>query len=269
MDLGKYAEVDAAIAYIHQHLYEPIELSQLADHVSYSKYHFARIFKERTGLSPLYYISALRLQKAKDLLLTTNLTIRDIGLEIGQQSVGTFSTRFIERVGMSPARFRQSRESAGTTLGSLQALEDWQERLVSVDPAARLTGTIRTEAPFEGVILIGLFPRPIPEGVPLYGTLVNTSSFCFTGVKPGTYYLMATTISWGTGALDLLMPRSTLRTRSRTPIVVRPGVPSPPLEITLHPPRLDDPPILISLPLLMERFMSRMHGASQLSGRQP
>ena len=268
MDTGKYVEIDAAIAYIHQHLYEPMELSVLADHVSYSKYHFARIFKERTGLSPLYYISALRLQRAKDLLLKTNLTIRDIGLEIGQQSVGTFSTRFIERVGMSPARFRQSREGAGTALRSLENLQNWQERLLLFDTSSRLEGTIHTETPFAGVILIGLFPRPIPEGLPLYGTLVNTRSFIFTGVKPGTYYLMATSISWGTGTLDMLLPQATLRTRSRTPIVMQPGVAHAPLEVTLYPPRLDDPPILISLPLLMERFMRRMNGGL-LSDQRP
>lgn len=267
MDSGKYAEIDAAVAYIHAHLFEPIELGALASYVSYSKYHFARIFKERTGLSPLYYISALRLERAKELLLKTNLTIRDIGLEIGQQSVGTFSTRFIERVGMSPARFRQSQEEAGASLQSLSSLQDWQERLISVDPAMRVEGTIHTELPFTGFILIGLFPRPIPEGVPLYGTLVRTRSFAFTGVRPGTYYLMATSIAWGSGTLDMLLPQATLRTRSRTPVVVRPGIPTPPLEVTLHPPRLDDPPILISLPLLMERFMQRVGGGEQIGRR--
>lgn len=98
----RYAEIDEAIAYIHQNLDEPLPLSRLARHVAFSSYHFARIFKERIGLPPLYYVSSLRLERAKDLLLNSNLSVRQIGLEIGQQSLGTFTTRFTERVGMTP-----------------------------------------------------------------------------------------------------------------------------------------------------------------------
>jgi AraC family transcriptional regulator len=72
------------------------------------------------GISPVYYISALRLQKAKDLLLNTNLRVRDIGLEIGQKSLGTFTTRFTERVGMTPSEFRNSVQRAENHFRSLQ-----------------------------------------------------------------------------------------------------------------------------------------------------
>ena len=67
----RYPEIIETIGYIHQHLDEPLSLSELARYASYSPYHFTRIFKEKMGISPIYYISALRLQKAKDLLLNT------------------------------------------------------------------------------------------------------------------------------------------------------------------------------------------------------
>jgi len=91
------------IAHIHQHIDEPLPLSRLAGHVACSPYHFTRLFKKQIGLSPLYYVSSLRLQKAKDLLLHTSMRVRDIGLEIGQQSLGTFTTRLTERVGVTPS----------------------------------------------------------------------------------------------------------------------------------------------------------------------
>ena len=90
----RYPEIYETIGYIHRHLHEPLSLSELARYAAYSPYHFTRIFKEKMGISPVYYISALRLQKAKGLLLNTNLCVRDIGLEIGQKSLGTFTTRF-------------------------------------------------------------------------------------------------------------------------------------------------------------------------------
>lgn len=256
----RYSEIDAVIAYIHRHIDEPLPLSRLAGHVSYSPFHFTRIFKERIGLPPLYYVSALRLQKAKDLLLHTRLSIREVGLEIGQQSLGTFTTRFTERVGMTPSDFRNSTHKADSHLRSLQKLKEWQTlHHPPIHPYGRIEGTVQAAVPFDGVILIGLFARPIPEGLPLYGTLLpSLGDFVFTNVKPGTYYLMATSVSWGMQAMDFLLPHNTLRTRSREPIVVNPFEAVPRQQVMLHVPRLDDPPILISLPVLMDNFLKKM-----------
>ncbi|MBP1989820.1 helix-turn-helix domain-containing protein [Paenibacillus eucommiae] len=256
----RYSEIDEVIAYIHRHIDEPLSLSQLASHAAYSPYHFTRIFKEKIGLSPLYYVSSLRLQKAKDLLLRTNLSIRDIGLIIGQQSLGTFTTRFTERVGVSPSDFRNSTMQADNLFRSLQDLNQWRDSVHPIiNPYARVEGNVQAEVPFEGVILIGLFAKPIPEGLPLYGTLLSSlGDFCFTDVKPGTYYLMATSVSYGMQAVDFLLPHTTLRTRSKEAILVQPYTTVPHQRVMLYPPRLDDPPILISLPLLMNNFLNRV-----------
>ncbi|WP_409340682.1 helix-turn-helix domain-containing protein [Paenibacillus sp. MBLB4367] len=260
----RYSEIDEAIAYIQQHLYEPIPLARLAAHVAYSPYHFTRIFKERIGLSPLYYVSSLRLQRAKDLLLRTNHSIRDIGLEIGQQSLGTFTTRFTERVGVTPSEFRHSTAHADDHLRSLEKLSGWRAAYLRSNQPGTIAGTVHASIPFEGVILIGLFARPIPEGMPLYGTLLSSlGDFCFAEVKPGTYYLMATSVSWGTKAIDFMLPHTTLRTRSREPIIVGSHASVPHQQVMLYPPRQDDPPILISLPLLMNNFLNRVVPANR------
>jgi AraC-like DNA-binding protein len=254
----RYSGIDEVIGYIQQHIDEPLPLSRLAGHVAYSPYHFARLFKARIGLSPLYYVSSLRLQKAKDLLLRTNLSVRDIGLEIGQQSLGTFTTRFSERVGVTPSDFRNSPQQADNHLRSLQQLNDWHPSRPAANQNTTIEGTVQAAIPFAGVILIGLFARPIPEGLPLYGTLLSAlGDFRFTDVKPGIYYLMGTSVSWGMQALDFLLPQTTLRTRSKEPIIVGPHSAVPHQQVLLHPPHPDDPPILISLPLLMNPFLSR------------
>lgn len=123
--MDRQKEIDEVIRYIQQNIHNPISLAELAHHVGYSPYHFSRIFKKKMGISPLYYVSSLRLQKAKEMLLQTNLTIRDIGLEVGQQSLGTFTTRFSERVGISPSQFRNSISEADNQLHSLQIFSEW------------------------------------------------------------------------------------------------------------------------------------------------
>ncbi|WNC17373.1 AraC family transcriptional regulator [Brevibacillus brevis] len=269
MDNDRYAEIDAVIEFIHRHIDEPLPLSRLASYVAYSPYHFTRIFKERMGLPPLYYVSSLRLQKAKDLLLKTNMSIRDIGLEIGQQSLGTFSTRFTERVGVTPSVFRYSAQAADTDFQTLRKIGDWNLEKLPTPRKFSVTGTVHAELPFDGVVLVGLFAKPIPEGLPLYGTVIRSSAghFSLRDIRPGTYYLMATSVHWEMDAKEILLPNSTLRTRSRQPIIVTPDSVVPHQDVRLYPPRPDDPPILISLPLLMNHFLAKHEGAGNGGGR--
>lgn len=254
--MNRYEEINEAIIYIQENIHQPISLDEIANHVAYSPYHFSRLFKKQTGISPLYYVSSLRLQKAKEMLLKTNLTVRDIGLEIGQQSLGTFTTRFTERVGQSPAQFRNSIVEADDQLKSLKILSAWNPvRIKNYFNVVK--GTVQSEVPFHGVIFVGLFQNSTPEGLPLYGTVLSSlGNYLFTNVKPGKYYLMTAAISWETKATDILLPHTTLRARSIDPIIVQNGRPIYQQNITLRGPQIDDPPILISLPLLMKKFLN-------------
>lgn len=260
--LDRFPEIEEVVAFIHNHIDEPLPLERLARVAAYSPYHFTRIFKERVGLPPLYYVSSHRLGRAKELLLSTNLSIRDIGLEIGQQSLGTFTSRFTERVGMTPAQFRASGEEADGSLRHLQQLRHWGMPEPGAHDSRRIEGRIEADVPFDGVVLIGLFAKPIPEGLPIFGTLIPAlGAFRITDVKPGVYYLMATAVAWEMGAKEALLPRATLRSRTRVPIVVESGAEVAFQHVMLHEPRLDDPPILISLPLLIQRFLRSMERA--------
>ncbi|ABR48075.1 helix-turn-helix- domain containing protein, AraC type [Alkaliphilus metalliredigens QYMF] len=259
----KVPEVEASLQYIQDNIFDSLSLDEIAHKVGYSPYHFTRIFKAHMGIPLFYYISSLRLQKAKDLLLHTDLTIRDIALEVGQQSLGTFTTRFTQKVGVSPAVFRRTATDAGKALQTLKLLDDRHLDNTSSGGQCSIFGNIETEIPYQGVVLIGLFPKPIPEGVPLYGTLVSLpSGFCLSGVRPGTYYLMATSVSWEMQAESILLTQKTLRTRFHKPLMISPGTVIPHLNVKLHQPQLDDPPILVSLPLLMKRFLGQIHQKS-------
>jgi AraC-like DNA-binding protein len=68
-----------------------------------SKFHLARAFAEAYGEAPRAYIIRRLIERAKDLLRTANLTITEICLLVGFESLGSFSSRFRELVGATPS----------------------------------------------------------------------------------------------------------------------------------------------------------------------
>ena len=73
-----------------------------------SKFHFLRIFKSITGVSPLEYRSNIRLDHAKELLTDTNLPINEVGRSVGYSSDRYFCDAFKAKTGMSPSQYRKN-----------------------------------------------------------------------------------------------------------------------------------------------------------------
>src|ERR687887_1129758 len=92
---------------MQQNLGERLTIDDMARSAMFSKFHFSRVFQRVTGVSPGRFLSAMRLEEAKRLLLTPSLTVADISHRVGYNSVGTFSSRFRHSVGVSPTTYRQ------------------------------------------------------------------------------------------------------------------------------------------------------------------
>ncbi len=92
---------------------EPLDLDQMAAEAGFSKFHFARAFKEAYGESPANYLTRRRVERAKDLLRSANLTVTEVCMLVGFSSLGSFSTRFSELVGMSPRAFQRASAARG------------------------------------------------------------------------------------------------------------------------------------------------------------
>src|SRR2546430_14701048 len=93
---------------MRENLGEPLTVDDMAREALFSKFHFTRIFQRTTGVSPGRFLSALRLQQAKRLLVSTSLNVADISLRVGYNSVGTFSSRFTRSVGLCPTEYRRT-----------------------------------------------------------------------------------------------------------------------------------------------------------------
>jgi AraC family transcriptional regulator len=85
---------------------QPIPLAAVAEEVGMSRYHFSRAFKQSMGLSPINYIVQQRIERAKKLLVETDLPIADIALRAGFSGQSHFTTFFRRLVGVTPRSFR-------------------------------------------------------------------------------------------------------------------------------------------------------------------
>jgi AraC family transcriptional regulator len=97
----------AVIEYIHEHLDAELSLDHLAAVARMSPYHFARLFKNSTGLPPHQYVIARRVERAKELLRDRDpLPLAEVAIETGFSSQSHFTRHFKRCVGVTPRRFR-------------------------------------------------------------------------------------------------------------------------------------------------------------------
>ncbi|HKC90097.1 MAG: helix-turn-helix transcriptional regulator [Chloroflexi bacterium] len=85
---------------------EPLDLDAIAREAGYSRFHFVRAFRATYGQTPRDYLSGRRVERARELLRTANLTVTEVCFLVGFSSLGSFSARFKEEVGVSPSRYR-------------------------------------------------------------------------------------------------------------------------------------------------------------------
>jgi AraC-like DNA-binding protein len=86
---------------------QPLDVEALARGVHLSAGHLSREFKRAYGEPPYSYLMTRRIERAMALLRRGDLSVTDVCFEVGCSSLGTFSTRFTELVGVSPSVYRE------------------------------------------------------------------------------------------------------------------------------------------------------------------
>ena len=96
---------------------QPLDVEELARGAHMSAGHLSRQFRLAYGESPYSYVMTRRIERAMALLRRGDMTVTEVCFAVGCSSLGTFSTRFTELVGMPPSAYR--RQEAGATAGML------------------------------------------------------------------------------------------------------------------------------------------------------
>jgi AraC family transcriptional regulator len=100
------AQLQQAIEYIHEHTAQNLSITEIAQWVGLSPFYFSRLFKQSTGLTPHQYLIKCRIEQAKQLLKTTNLSIATVATQVGFVDQSHLTRHFKRHLGVSPSQFR-------------------------------------------------------------------------------------------------------------------------------------------------------------------
>lgn len=102
------SHVSKAIKFIRQNYYRPVTMKSLVEHVCLSGEYIGRLFKKDVGVSMSAYINSLRVDKAKELLRLTDLTVSEISSKVGFHNLNYFFVLFQKHFSVSPRKYRLS-----------------------------------------------------------------------------------------------------------------------------------------------------------------
>jgi AraC family transcriptional regulator len=94
--------------YVRENLAEEISVERLAELVELSPFHFSRVFKQATGMTPLQFVTRERITYAQQLIRETSRSLIEIALEVGYTSPSSFTKAFRRVAGVTPMEFRKT-----------------------------------------------------------------------------------------------------------------------------------------------------------------
>ncbi|MCX4970609.1 AraC family transcriptional regulator [Streptomyces sp. NBC_00654] len=235
--------VRRVIGYMHVNLGQDLTIDDMARTAMFSKFHFTRIFRDVTGTSPGRFLSALRIQEAKRLLVNTDFSVADISSQVGYSSVGTFSSRFKACVGLSPSAYRDFGGVLPNFPATVTRASSFAYTRLSLRGRVLLTPGQRP-----GDVFVGLFPSRVRQGRPVRWTMLDgPGDFELKDVPNGAWYVLGHSVphghehqSFGSGETDMLS------VGQHGPVSVHPGEILRPVEILLRPVDELDPPLLLA-----------------------
>ena len=245
--IDQQAAIDAVIAHMRANLDLAHTLDDFAEVANYSPYHFARLFRQVIGIPPGEFLAALRFERAKHLILETDASITDICFEVGFSSLGTFSARFKQLVGVSPVDLRNLPHRLEPRLHNFQCRGQAAGR-----KGASLNVMVDTPVPTSGHLYVGLFPAAIPQSAPVSGShRFGPGPISLYGIPPGNYRLLAAMYPDSTNPMDHLLATDRLLVGADPePVIVLPGMGLRHRAVSMRPLTHTDPPILTALPPL-------------------
>ncbi|WP_326589449.1 AraC family transcriptional regulator [Streptomyces brevispora] len=239
---------ERAIECIRERYGEPLTLTEIAESALLSRFYFARLFKEETGITPGRFLAAIRIHEAKRLIKHTSMSIIDISYAVGYNSLGSFTNSFTSGVGVSPSRYRRLSRDGG-------------DGLPGPEPDLRagygtIAGTISLPAGHGNArVFLGAFGTPVVQHPSVASAVVDVpagrpSCYVLQNVPEGEWHLLAVAVADGIGPEARTRRTALVAGRGPATVPVTAGV-IVSAAVRLRPVRATDPPVLLALPELV------------------
>ena len=105
---NKDIRISNTLRYIHENTGKDITLAELANVACISEDHLIRVFKKEMNCTPLRYVNMKKIEKAQLLLLTTDMPIRDVAMELSLDNISYFNRVFKHHIGKTPSEYRET-----------------------------------------------------------------------------------------------------------------------------------------------------------------
>jgi AraC-like DNA-binding protein len=107
---GFSLQITKALSYIQTHYHEPVTIDEIAAISGFSRYYFIKQFQHQLNMTPVQYLTKIRIQKAAELLRSSSLTVTEIAAHVGYANANYFNKVFRKAVGVSAGKFRDSKD---------------------------------------------------------------------------------------------------------------------------------------------------------------
>lgn len=235
--------VERAMSYMWERYSDPLSLADIAHSAVLSRFHFSRVFKDVTGVTPGQFLVAIRIHQAKRLLMATSMNVAEVSVAVGYSSLGSFTNHFTDSVGLSPSMFRRMSD-----YGALECPAP-QRTASLVD--GEVTGTVSLpERYVTARVYLGVFDTRIVQHHPRAAGIVEITSalpcpYRLPNVLEGNCFVHAVAVGdsadpepWNQRSVLIATCgplRISRRTKTLVPVVLRPRHPA-------------DLPVLLALP---------------------
>lgn len=240
------AAVESVIRQMKLPVNGPVTLDEWACYARLGKYRLIEAFRGLTGIPPMTFHNAEKLEIAKRLLVFENMSVTDTCFEIGFESLGSFVSKFTSQVGLPPGKYAQTMQTTGIAELFLRALGAGQAGEAGATPTTRLV--------FERSILSGspgivaaVFKRPIPSGNPKTWRFVHALSKGTTLPADVVGFCLAASMPLRPTVAELINLKPAFIGRAK----LAPGAKETRIEMVR--PSIFDPPITLAVPALFCR----------------
>jgi AraC family transcriptional regulator len=241
-----------SIRHMRTRIADKLSLEEMAGIACMSPFHYLRVFQQLTGVPPARFFGALRLEAAKGLLTHSTQPVLDVCHEVGYSSLGTFTTRFTQLVGLAPARYREMYHELRSAVSRDSTMPPRPQR--TPPPGPHWHGEI-TRIPAAAAVFVGVFASRIPQELPLACDIVTDSHEFHLEVpddaEPDARYFVLSVALLPVPDFDRLFDNRSLIGAVGVIGPVSPRSTAEPLRLELRDYDLLDPPVLVAFPLLM------------------